>query len=121
MELAYSAAKIVSITLFLYYGSVCLFSDSMVKEFERFELSRFRRLTGALELLGGLGLLVGYLLPTLVVVSATGLSLLMLLGIAARLRVRDSLLQMMPAIVLLFVNLFILLAHQQYFARGLAQ
>ena len=118
MELAHQVAKVVSIVLFLYYGVGCLFSRAMVREFDRFGLSRFRRLTGALELLGGVGLLAGYLFPVLVVVSSTGLSLLMLAGLAARLRVRDSLLQMMPALILLIVNVFIVVVHLRI--RGIA-
>ena len=111
MDIAYQLAKVVSIVLFVYYGTACLFSGAMVAEFERFGLSRFRRLTGALELLGGLGLVAGYVVPVLVLVSSTGLTLLMMLGLAARARVRDSLIQMLPALILLAVNLFVVLAH----------
>ena len=111
MDIAYQVAKILSIVFFLYYGAGCLFSNAMVAEFERFGLSPFRRLTGALELLGSLGLLVGYVVPVLVIVASAGLGLLMILGLAARVRVRDSFAQMLPALFLLLVNLFIILAH----------
>lgn len=121
MDLAYQIAKVVSIALFLYYGFGCLFSRAMIREFDRFGLSRFRRLTGGLELLGGLGLLAGYVFPVLVVVSSTGLSVLMLLGLAARIRVQDSLLQMMPALILLLVNLFIVVVHLRIHGIGLPQ
>lgn len=108
MEIAYQASKILSIALFLYYGLTCLFTDVRVAEFERFRLGRFRILTGSLEVLGALGLLAGYLAPFLVIVGAGGLALLMVLGVATRLRIRDSLVQMLPAIVLMLVNLYIL-------------
>ena len=121
MDLAHQVAKVVSIVLFLYYGFGCLFSGAMVREFERFGLSRFRRLTGGSELLGGLGLLAGYLFPVLVVVSSTGLGVLMLFGLAARLRVHDSLLQMMPALILLIVNLFIVVMHLRIAGNKLSQ
>jgi hypothetical protein len=111
MELVYQITKVVSIVLFLYYGFACLFSGAMVQDFERFGLSRFRRMTGVLELLGGLGLLGGYLFPMLVVVAGTGLALLMLLGIVARLRVGDSLVQTTPALVLMVANAFVVVAH----------
>ena len=61
----------------------------------------------ALELLGAGGLVAGYFAPEISVVSASGLSLLMLLGIGARLRVRDPLAAMAPAAFLLCVNAFI--------------
>ena len=108
MEIAYQASKILSIALFLYYGLTCLFTDVWVAEFERFGLGRFRILTGYLEVLGALGLLAGYLAPSLVIVGAGGLALLMVLGVATRIRARDSLVQMLPAIVLMLMNLYIL-------------
>lgn len=113
MDTAYQFSKIVSISLFLFYGLGCLFSQQMVVEFERFGLSRFRRLTGALEVLGALGLLVGYGIPPLDIVASAGLSLLMVLGVATRVRVRDPFVQMLPALVLLLINGFI-------FARAVA-
>ena len=105
--MAYHLANGVSIALFVFYGVACLFADGMVDEFQRYGLSRFRRLTGALELLGAGGLVAGYFVSEISVVSALGLSLLMLLGIGARIRVRDPLVSMAPAAFLLCVNAFI--------------
>jgi len=105
---AYGATVTVSAALFLVYGALCLFSNGMEEEFSRYGLSRFRRLTGALELLGGAGLLVGLLLPEVMLVAAAGLALLMLLGVTARVRVRDPLLEMVPATVLMIANLWVL-------------
>ena len=59
MALAFQIATGLSVLLFLYYGVDCLFSDGMVVEFERYGLSRFRRLTGSVEVLGAVGLAVG--------------------------------------------------------------
>lgn len=58
MGAAYHLANVISIGLFLFYGVLCLFADGMVDEFERYGLSRFRRLTGALEVLGATGLVI---------------------------------------------------------------
>jgi len=108
MAFAYGATALVSAVLFLVYGALCLFSNGMEEEFERYGLSRFRRLTGGLEVLGGLGLLVGLLVPQVMVVASAGLALLMLLGVIARVRVRDPLLEIVPATVLMVANLFLL-------------
>ncbi len=108
MEIAYQASKVLSIALFLYYGLTCLFTEARVAEFERFGLGHFRRLTGSFEVLGALGLLAGYLVPLFATVASGGLVLLMVLGVATRIRVRDSLLEMLPALVLMLVNLYIL-------------
>lgn len=110
LTLSYYACVGLSISLFLYYGAANLLANSMVAEFERFGLSRFRRMTGVLELVGALGLAAGLFFPAMTVVSAGGLSLLMLLGVAARIRVGDAALEILPAVVLCMVNLFILIS-----------
>lgn len=107
MAIAYGAALLLSALLFLYYGLLCLFSDGMKAEFQRFGLSRYRRLTGGLEVLGAVGLLAGVLVPGLILAASAGLALLMVLGIMTRVRVGDSLLETLPAGVLLVVNLFL--------------
>lgn len=107
MGSAYHLANVISIGLFMYYGLLCLFADGMVDEFERYGLSRFRRVTGALEVLGAAGLLGGYLFPVLSALSAGGLAILMLLGLAVRVKVRDSLPEMVPAAFLFLLNVFI--------------
>lgn len=108
MAFAYLAAVLISAVLFLIYGLLCLFSNGMEAEFERYGLSRFRRPTGAFEVLGGVGLLVGLLISEIMLVASAGLALLMLLGLVARIRVRDPLLEMVPAAVLLLMNVFVL-------------
>jgi len=94
--------------LFLFYGLSILVSNAMETEFERFGLSRFRKLTGSLEVLGSVGLMLGYFLPILVVAASSGLTLLMVLGLATRYRARDSLAEALPAFVLSLMNLYIL-------------
>lgn len=105
--LLYHLANAVSIALFLYYGTACLFANGMVDEFERYGLSRYRRAIGALEVLGAIGLVVGYLFSPVSTLSAGGLSVLMLLGLGVRVKMRDSILDMVPAAFLLLVNVFI--------------
>lgn len=94
---------------FLFYGTVCLFSQKMVREFERYRLSKYRRLVGFLELGGGLGQLMGVYSEPLSVISSGGLALLMLLGIWTRKRVQDPWHLWLPAIFLFLVNAFLFL------------
>ena len=107
MDALYQALKALSILLFLYYGLSVLASNAMVKEFERFGLIRFRKLTGGLEVLGSVGLILGYFIPQLVVAASGGLTLLMVLGVAVRYRAGDSLADALPAFVMSLVNLYI--------------
>lgn len=115
MDALYQALKALSILLFLYYGLSVLVSNAMVKEFERFGLIRFRKLTGGLEVLGSVGLILGYFMPQLVVAASGGLTLLMVLGVAVRYRAGDSLADALPAFVMSLVNLYIFV-----YAIGLA-
>jgi len=109
VEPYFQIAKVLSFGLFLFYGLSCLFADAMVDEFQRFGLANFRRLTGSLEVLGALGLIVGYAYPPLVPWAAGGLTLLMALGVGVRVHVNDPVVEMLPAAFLMAVNLFICL------------
>jgi hypothetical protein len=103
-----NVATLVSALAFIVYGLLCLFTSHMKLEFERYGLSRFRRLVGTLELAGGAGLLLGFAVPWVQLLAAAGLSLLMALGLATRLRVRDKLVSLLPALLLLLLNLWII-------------
>ncbi len=80
----------------------------MEAEFKRYGLARFRRLIGALECLGAVGLVVGHFNRPVLVLAAAGLMLTMLMAIATRIRIGDSLVQTLPAIVLLVLNALVL-------------
>jgi hypothetical protein len=76
----------------------------MRDEFERFGMARFRLLTGILEILGAIGTLVGLWWMPLFIFSTLGLGTLMLLGLVTRMRLKDPVLQMLPAFLLMAVN-----------------
>lgn len=80
----------------------------MIDEFRRYGLPQFRRLIGVLEVAGGLGLVVGYILPVIQIMAAGGLALLMLLGCLLRIRIKDPILQILPALVFLVLSFFVL-------------
>ena len=107
MNLLYEVAKALSIVLFLYYGTSVLVSDAMAAEFERFGLSRFRRLTGGLEVLGALGLILGYFVSHFDIAASAGLTVLMVAGVIVRFRSGDSLVDALPALVMALINAFI--------------
>lgn len=92
---------------FILYGFAILLSDHMVNEFKRYNMLKFRTLTGILELLGGGGLLVGLLSPFIGCLSSFGLGLLMLLGSLVRLRLKDPILKILPAIIFMILNFYL--------------
>jgi hypothetical protein len=107
MHSVHFIAQCVSIVAFLAYGISCFFSEGIKREFERYRLPRLRKLTGALEIAGALGLLVGFFIDPLRIISAGCLALLMTFAVLARFRINDSFFAMLPALVLLLINVFI--------------
>ena len=81
----------------------------MRQEFQRYGLNPYRRLVGALQILGALSLLLGLFYIPLAITGATGLSVLMFMGLAVRIRLRDNIIQSIPALFYAVFNLVIVL------------
>lgn len=80
----------------------------MKREFQRYDLSQFRKLVGVLELLGASGLVLGYWLSRpLLGLSALGLSGLMVVAVIARVKAKDPWLEVGPAFALMLVNVYL--------------
>lgn len=109
------ALVLFSAVSFLMYGFRSLTTEAMKAEFERYGLAKFRVLTGSLEIIGALGLLVGLFFHPLLIIAAAGLSLLMLLGFGTRLVIKDPFLQCLPSFIFLLVNAYILYLSLQSF------
>jgi hypothetical protein len=101
---------LVSSALFTIAGVSCFVGSDMRREFGRFGLDRLRLLTGALELLGAGGLIVGLWWPVVLRLAAGGLALLMLAAMAIRVRQRDGPRLVLPAALLAGINAVILAA-----------
>ena len=82
---------------FIGYGISCLFAAHMVAEFERYRLARFRQLTGLLQIMAAVGLLVGLKIPVVAGIAAGGLALQMACGLGVRVRIRDPWYLCLPA------------------------
>jgi hypothetical protein len=94
---------------FLFFGVTCLTTAYMKSEFVRYGYDRQRPITGVLQILGGLGILVGYYAasPALVAFSATGLSLMMMFGFGVRMKIGDTLFMAAPAFFYAALNLYL--------------
>jgi uncharacterized membrane protein YphA (DoxX/SURF4 family) len=109
MNVIYHALSVLTSTLFIFYGASCLWSATMKAEFERFGLSRYRVLSGVLEILGALGLVIGFFFPPLRVAAAAGLGILMVLAVVSRVQQRDSFREFFPALLFAIITLWIAL------------
>jgi hypothetical protein len=97
-----------SASAFIFYGSLCLLSNHMKDEFKRYGLVKYRTLTGILEMQGGIGLILGLQYKPLMILSSSGLMILMFMGTLVRIRMKDPLVQIIPAFCLMLVNAYIL-------------
>ena len=79
----------------------------MQQEYARYGLAKFRRLVGALQLLGAIGLLVGLHYSWAGQAAAGGLSVLMMLGVGVRIKIKDTLLQTLPAFAYMVLNAYL--------------
>lgn len=92
---------------FLGYGIAYFTSPQMKSEFKRFGLEKAGSLTAVLEIIGAVGLLVGLKVHLILLISAGGLAILMLLGVAIRIKVKDNLWKSLPALFFMFLNAYI--------------
>ena len=82
----------------------------MRQEFARYQLSGQRTLVGCLQYLAAAGLLAGLAQPWIGQAAAGGLTLMMLVALGVRIRIRDSLPQMLPALGYLLLNAYLCVA-----------
>ena len=80
----------------------------MVFEFQRYGLKHYRILTGILQLLGSFSLIIGFWIPSFTLVVSGGLAMLMLLGVLVRIKIKDKPYLLIPAIILMCLNIVIL-------------
>ena len=93
----------------IIYGCLLVISPQMQNEFKRFGLEKFTKLTGVLELLGGIGMLTGLMSDNILLISSGGLTLLMLLGFIVRLKVKDGFQLSFPSFFFMILNLYVFL------------
>lgn len=79
----------------------------MEGEFLRYGIPQFRKLTGLLQLLGAIGIIIGFWIVPLQILSTLGLSLLMLFGIITRMVIKDSLIKTSPALFYCLLNAYL--------------
>lgn len=95
----------ISALSFYIYGASCVLTTHMVAEFERYGLTRYRKLTGYLQVAGATGLLLGLAgFHRIGFLAALGLSLQMFAGLVVRIRLRDRPVQCVPAFIYMGLN-----------------
>ena len=93
---------------FIFYGINSFFSKRMVSEYARWGYSNHRILLGSIQLLGGIGLLVGLTNSVLLSVASFLLTFMMITAVIVRIKIKDSLINMFPAVFYTGLNFIIL-------------
>lgn len=100
-------AQAISAFGFLCYGIACLIHPKMKEEFLRYGLPKLRVLTGSLQIAAAIALLAGYAYPYSAMLASLGLSLMMLIAIGVRLKIKDPFAGFFQAFSCFILNLFV--------------
>lgn len=100
-------AQAISALGFVGYGIGCLTTQRMQAEFVRYRLPQLRVLTGTLQIAAGMGLILGYAFPLLAMLASLGLSLMMIVALGVRLKIKDPVSGFLQALACLFLNVFV--------------
>ena len=100
----YKVLIIVSALSFVFYSVNSIFSRRMISEYNRWGFGKLRLLISALQMFGGIGLLLG--LNNLVLLSLVSffLMLMMVFAIVVRIKIKDSFINTLPAIFHTILN-----------------
>jgi len=76
----------------------------MEEEFKRFGLPNISLFIAVSQLSGSIGLIFGLFHPIILIFSSAGLTTIMLIACLVRIRVKDTLLESLPALFYLILN-----------------
>ena len=101
--------SILSGVSFFFFGFAFFFNDLFISEFDSYGLTEYREVVGFFELLGGIGCILGILYKKVLILSSLGLSIMMLLGVVVRIKINDTFIQTLPALLFFLVNVVLFL------------
>jgi uncharacterized membrane protein YphA (DoxX/SURF4 family) len=79
----------------------------MMLEYERWGFKNQRIILGSCQLLGGLGLLIGLAIPLMLSIASFLLMCMMLTAVFVRIKINESVVKMLPALLYVVINLII--------------
>ena len=92
---------------FIIYGVSSFYSKRMISEYERWGYKKHRILIAILQLLAGLGLLIGPSFPTLLTFISFSLFVMMMVAVFVRIKIKDTIINTLPAIFYAIINFII--------------
>ena len=93
---------------FIVYGINSFISNRMISEFDRWGLADKRQLIGGAQLIAGIGVLVGFKSDIVLILSALFIIVMMLVAIMVRIKIKDNISDILPAIAYILLSMVIL-------------
>tara|TARA_B100000902_G_C26718555_1_gene625455 strand:- start:225 stop:560 length:336 start_codon:yes stop_codon:yes gene_type:complete len=93
---------------FIAYGINSFISNKMILEFKRWGLEKRRKEIGGFQLMCGIGILIGLWSNLMLIVSSVVLIIMMLVAVYVRIKIKDNISEILPAIAYLILGIIIL-------------
>ena len=93
---------------FVAYGINSFISKRMFSEFKRWGLEKRRKQIGGIQLICGLGILIGLKYNSILIPSSILLIIMMLVAVYVRIKIKDNISDILPAIAYLVLGIIIL-------------
>ena len=92
---------------FIIYGISSFYSKRMISEYERWGYKKFRKIIASLQFIAAFGLLIGWYFPLLLIFASAALTVMMLTAIFVRIKIKDNVIKILPAILYAILNFII--------------
>ena len=96
---------------FIVYGINSFTSNRMVNEYQRWGFGKYRKLIGISQILCGAGLLIGLKYLALLQFASLSLIIMMSLAVLVRVKIKDNISEILPAISYLVLSILILMSN----------
>lgn len=93
---------------FIVYGINSFVSKKMISEFQRWKLEKYRKAIGICQFSCGTGILLGLKFKLILIVSSIILIAMMLVAVLVRIKIKDNISEIIPAIAYLVLGVLIL-------------
>ena len=103
----YKTLVLVSAVSFLFYSIRSVFSPNMIAEYSRWGMAKERVVILLLQFLASIALIIGFYNVRLMILTSFLLTLMMVCAIFVRIRIKDSIIDTLPAIFYALLNFII--------------
>ena len=104
----YKTLILISAFSFLFYSIRSIVSKNMINEYSRWGFAKLRVFISSLQFIAGIGLILGIYNLTLLAFTSLLLTIMMIVAVIVRIKIKDSLLESLPAIFYTILNFTIL-------------